>query len=90
VTSPDSLNQVVKESIKAHLPTTHRSRIITGDDDGTPAARAAIAQLCEAYWYPIFVLIRRRVNSPEKTWYGCGNGIWSLQETRDSGFIESG
>ena len=37
-------------------------RRATGDDD--TAARAALAALCEAYWFPIYAFIRRSGKSP--------------------------
>jgi RNA polymerase sigma-70 factor (ECF subfamily) len=50
----------------AHFPTTHWSRVTAAGDRGTPAARAALAELCEAYWYPIYALIRRRGHPPDE------------------------
>lgn len=37
-------------------------RRATGEDDG--AARAALAALCEAYWFPIYAYIRRSGGAP--------------------------
>src|SRR5205814_9814480 len=31
-----------------------------------PESRAALAELCAAYWYPIYALIRRRGHPPEE------------------------
>jgi RNA polymerase sigma-70 factor (ECF subfamily) len=35
-----------------------------GRSDST-AAREALAQLCQTYWYPLYAYVRRRGNSPE-------------------------
>src|SRR5436190_23985122 len=50
----------------AHFPTTHWSRVIAAGDRAAPEARAALAELCAAYWYPIYALIRRRGHSPDE------------------------
>ena len=44
----------------ARFPTTHWSRVVAAGDPATPEARAALAELCAIYWYPIYALIRRR------------------------------
>ena len=51
----------------AHFPTTHWSRVIAAGDRAAPEARAALAELCEAYWYPIYALIRCRGHRPEES-----------------------
>jgi RNA polymerase sigma-70 factor (ECF subfamily) len=38
---------------------------MAGDPDA-PQARESIAELCEAYWYPLYAFIRRRGHDPEK------------------------
>jgi DNA-directed RNA polymerase specialized sigma24 family protein len=43
----------------AGFPTTHWSRIARAGDPGGDVARAALAELCAAYWYPIYALVRR-------------------------------
>lgn len=40
--------------------TTHWSRVIAAQDGVSPEARAALAHLCSAYWYPLYVYVRRR------------------------------
>ena len=50
----------------ALFPTTHWSRIIAAGDHATPEARTALEGLCEAYWYPIYALIRRRGHPPDE------------------------
>jgi RNA polymerase sigma-70 factor (ECF subfamily) len=44
----------------AGFPTTHWSRIGHAGDLDDPEARAAMAELCGAYWYPVYALIRRK------------------------------
>jgi len=51
----------------AAFPTTHWSRVLAVRD-GSPApaqAREALAELCRAYWYPLYAFIRRRGHNPE-------------------------
>ena len=44
--------------------TTHWSVVLaTGGDDPTEA-RAALEELCSAYWYPLYAYVRRRGHSP--------------------------
>lgn len=46
--------------------TTHWSVVIAATDQGsTPAAAAALEQLCRTYWYPIYAYVRRQGRSPE-------------------------
>ena len=44
---------------RSGFPTTHWSRVARAVDPGGPEARAALADLCAAYWYPIYTLVRR-------------------------------
>jgi DNA-directed RNA polymerase specialized sigma24 family protein len=36
-------------------------------DQVTPDARSALAELCAAYWYPIYAFVRRKGNDAEKS-----------------------
>ena len=45
----------LEPSSNAPFPTTRWSRVARAGDD----ARAALAELCAAYWYPIYAMIRR-------------------------------
>lgn len=36
-------------------------------DLATPDARSALAELCSAYWYPIYAFVRRKGNNAEKS-----------------------
>lgn len=44
------------------FPSTHWSVIIQAGSTPSPEAGAALAELCEAYWYPIYAFIRRKKN----------------------------
>jgi RNA polymerase sigma-70 factor (ECF subfamily) len=46
--------------------TTHWSVVIQAGDGVSPAAAAAMEQLCRAYWYPLYVHVRRRGYGPEE------------------------
>ena len=50
----------------AGFPTTRWSRVAHAADPGAPEAKAAVAELCGAYWYPIYAFIRRKGNGPEQ------------------------
>jgi RNA polymerase sigma-70 factor (ECF subfamily) len=41
------------------FPTTRWSRVARAGGPGGDDARAALAELCAAYWYPIYALVRR-------------------------------
>lgn len=45
---------------KAGFPTTRWSRVARAADPAAPEARAAMAELCGSYWYPIYAMIRRK------------------------------
>jgi RNA polymerase sigma-70 factor (ECF subfamily) len=49
----------------ARFPTTHWSLIAAASGPPAPEARAALAELCGAYWYPIYALIRRKGHGPD-------------------------
>jgi hypothetical protein len=48
------------------FPTTHWSRVARAADPASPHAQAALAELCSAYWYPIYALIRRNGRGPDE------------------------
>jgi DNA-directed RNA polymerase specialized sigma24 family protein len=48
------------------FPTTCWSRVVAARDRVTPDARAAMAELCTAYWYPLYAFIRRKGRGPEE------------------------
>jgi RNA polymerase sigma-70 factor (ECF subfamily) len=50
----------------ARFPTTQWSRVVSAGDPEAPAARESLAELCGAYWYPLYAFIRRRGHDPER------------------------
>ena len=42
------------------FPTTHWSHIAKAGDLAAPGAREALASLCQSYWYPLYLFIRRQ------------------------------
>jgi RNA polymerase sigma factor (sigma-70 family) len=50
---------------RARFPTTHWSQVVRAGDRSAPGARDALADLCAAYWYPLYAFIRRRGHDPE-------------------------
>jgi RNA polymerase sigma-70 factor (ECF subfamily) len=49
----------------ARFPTTDWSRVIAASGRVTPDDREALAELCRAYWYPLYAFIRRKGFQPE-------------------------
>ena len=49
-----------------HFPTTRWSRVLLAGDPDAPLARESLAELCGAYWYPLYAYIRRRGYDPER------------------------
>lgn len=45
--------------------TTHWSVVLAARDTGAPEAQAALARLCQTYWYPLYCCVRRHGRSPE-------------------------
>jgi RNA polymerase sigma-70 factor (ECF subfamily) len=50
----------------AAFPTTRWSRVLTAGDRADPAACDALAELCAAYWYPLYAFVRRRGHSSDE------------------------
>jgi RNA polymerase sigma-70 factor (ECF subfamily) len=49
----------------ARFRTTHWSAVLLSAQSQAPGSQAALAELCRIYWYPIYVLVRRRGYSAE-------------------------
>ena len=53
----------------AHSPhefcTTHWSVVLRAGRESGPESQAALEQLCQAYWFPIYAYVRRHVADPE-------------------------
>lgn len=50
----------------ASFPTTRWSLVAHAVNPAAPEARAALAALCGAYWYPMYAFIRRKGHDPEE------------------------
>ncbi len=48
----------------ATFVTTHWSVVLAARRSDTTRAQAALARLCQAYWYPLYAYVRRRGHSP--------------------------
>ena len=46
--------------------TTHWSVIAAAQDGSSPEARSALAALCSAYWYPLYVFVRGQVDKADE------------------------
>ncbi len=47
-------------TLRGQFPTTRWSLVIAAGDSGGKEPRAALVSLCENYWYPLYVYLRRR------------------------------
>lgn len=61
--SPDQDHELESSGAKQFV-TTHWSVVLAARDSDSPAARTALEQLCQTYWYPLYALVRREGNSP--------------------------
>lgn len=62
--------------------TTQWSLVLAAGGDGPPA-RAALARLCEIYWYPLYAYVRRRGANPDDARDLTQGFLASLLERRD-------
>ena len=62
MSSSDSADGTIRPRADG-FATTHWSLVISAGRPDEPAARQALAELCEAYWYPLYAYVRRRVGS---------------------------
>src|SRR5688500_5688985 len=46
-----------------HFATTQWSLVLSAADRSSPRAQQALAELCAAYWYPLYAFVRRRGSS---------------------------
>jgi RNA polymerase sigma factor (sigma-70 family) len=49
-----------------HFPTTRWSLVLQAGDADAPLAEESLAELCGAYWYPLYAYVRRRGHGPEE------------------------
>jgi RNA polymerase sigma factor (sigma-70 family) len=50
----------------ASFPTTRWSLIVEAGTPESSGARAALEELCSAYWYPLYAFIRRKGSPPDR------------------------
>jgi RNA polymerase sigma-70 factor (ECF subfamily) len=53
-------------SSNAAFPTTRWSQVVAAGDRDGPASREALAELCSAYWYPLYAFVRRKGHPPDE------------------------
>jgi RNA polymerase sigma-70 factor (ECF subfamily) len=63
--------------------TTRWSLVIAARSDDSSAARAALATLCDTYWYPLYAYVRRRGTSPDDARDLTQGFFTSLLERKD-------
>ena len=68
-TQPSSEPPILRPSSEAGqrhaaFVTTHWSVVVTAGRSDTTRAQAALARLCQTYWYPLYTYVRRRGYSP--------------------------
>ena len=51
---------------QANFPITRWTLVAAAGNHDRPDSRRALAALCEAYWYPLYVYARRRGDTPEQ------------------------
>lgn len=50
----------------AQFATTHWTAVLTAKQKDSSRAFAALSQLCQAYWYPLYAYVRRRGHDPDE------------------------
>jgi RNA polymerase sigma-70 factor (ECF subfamily) len=53
-------------SSNAPFPTTRWSQVVAAGDRAGTAGREALAELCSAYWYPLYAFVRRKGHPPDE------------------------
>lgn len=51
--------------VRGVFATTHWSMVVRAGDSRSPEAAAAMERLCQTYWYPLYVFVRRKGHSHE-------------------------
>jgi RNA polymerase sigma-70 factor (ECF subfamily) len=49
----------------AQFATTHWSVVLAASESESPNSQEALEQLCQQYWYPLYVYVRRHGHNPE-------------------------
>jgi RNA polymerase sigma-70 factor (ECF subfamily) len=64
MTTPEDECGTARAGVKV-FPTTHWSVVLRAGELDAGIAHAALEDLCQGYWYPIYSFVRRRGSSPE-------------------------
>jgi RNA polymerase sigma-70 factor (ECF subfamily) len=64
--SEDPSRREIKEETARAFRTTHWSEVLAAGEEGSEQAAAALARLCQTYWFPVYAFIRKRGHSPEQ------------------------
>ena len=59
-------NQETELGLARRFNTTHWSVVLAAGDQTSPHTQAALARLCQTYWFPIYAFVRKRGHSPEE------------------------
>jgi RNA polymerase sigma-70 factor (ECF subfamily) len=51
--------------VRGVFATTHWLVVVRAGDSGSPDAAAAMERLCQTYWYPLYVFVRRKGHTHE-------------------------
>src|ERR1035437_5991800 len=62
--SPDSGLEPGSDTSPRSFVTTHWSVVLAAGHSSVPGAQEALETLCRAYWYPLYVYVRRQGQSP--------------------------
>jgi RNA polymerase sigma factor (sigma-70 family) len=52
--------------VAERFPTTRWSRVLTARDGSDSEARLALETLCQTYWHPLYVFVRRQGHDPDE------------------------
>jgi len=64
--SEEQPNQETQEGPARAFHTTHWSVVLAAGEEGSEQAAAALARLCQTYWFPIYAFIRKKGHSAEQ------------------------
>jgi DNA-directed RNA polymerase specialized sigma24 family protein len=57
---PQEQAEPSREQSAGVFATTHWSVVVRAGDSGSPEAASAMERLCQTYWYPLYVFVRRK------------------------------
>ncbi|MDX1382345.1 MAG: sigma-70 family RNA polymerase sigma factor [Thermoanaerobaculia bacterium] len=63
--SPSQDAGVPSRGRRGRFATTHWSLVLAAGDRGSASSEQALAELCGAYWYPLYAYVRRRGYDPD-------------------------